>query len=340
METIAYCGGTWSPNIGNAFFNLGIMHALKLAKPESNVVFLPDPPGWNWSYGRKPENPNILLDDLECDYILVSGPLFCSWLEPIWGNTLRKLKKKGTKIVFISAGSMEYSEEEYNQVMPFVKEIEPYMLVTRDSDTFDRYSGLFEKEHDGICFSLFAKEYFTEFINTEYDDINICFDKGLDYNVLIEYEDEIRNLLTTSEWNDSREHKKLKRSKKASKLDKFYDYRIVRPHHVANPRFRTILKSFVLGYRPFVKPNTYIADIPEGYLHLYKNSKLTISERVHACAPAISFGNYAWLVSETKRSRLFDRIGLGDVTNHPVKADQNLLDTEKSVQIEFLRNNL
>lgn len=196
MKTIVYCGGTWGPNIGNAFFNLGIIYALKKALPNYDITFLGDPPGWTWAYGRNPNNkPNVLIDDLKCDYIIISGPLFCNLLEPIWGNTLRKLSTRGTKIVFLSAGCIDYTDEEYKSCLLLLKDIEPYIMITRDSQTYERYAKHIHFSHDGICFAFFASDYIKENLVLETNDLAICFDKGNDYNVLEQYPDEILEIL-------------------------------------------------------------------------------------------------------------------------------------------------
>ena len=42
---VAYVGGSWSSNIGNAFYNLG-MDAFLRSIPGLDVYFVPDPPQW------------------------------------------------------------------------------------------------------------------------------------------------------------------------------------------------------------------------------------------------------------------------------------------------------
>ena len=338
-KSIVYSGGTWSPNIGNAFFNLGIMHALSVAVPAAQTHFLGDPPGWHWMLARHPMRKKIIFDDIKCDYLIISGPIFCSWLELIWGETLRSLKAKGTRIVFLSAGCMEYTEKEYESCRPLLEEISPYLLITRDAETYERYGHLAQHSHNGICFAFFANDYLSNDLPLQTNTINICFDKGHDYNVLNKYDKEIQHYLQHKEWKASSQ-KKLRRSFSASHIKQFESYRIVRPYHVANPRLRTQLKSLLFGYRVFFKPNSYVADIPYGYLQLYKNAPLTISERVHACVPAIAFGNSAWLISETKRSRLFSRIGLQKITSQPVSAQTDQLASEKEAMLRVLKDTL
>ena len=52
------------------------------------------------------------------------------------------------------------------------------------------------------------------------------------------------------------------------------DDNLIRLDHRYNP---------AIPRKIYSKPNTFSADIPEGYLSIYKSSKLTVSNRVHAC---------------------------------------------------------
>jgi len=164
------------------------------------------------------------------------------------------------------------------------------------------------------------------------------FDKALDYNVLEEYGTDLVRLLKDGVWSPVNNHRRIRRTRAASRMASYDKFRIVRTDHAAHPPlYRKVFKSYMLGYWPFRRPNCYISDVPEGYLHLYRHVPLTISERVHACVPAIAFGNYAWLISKTKRARLFSRIGLDDITRRPVRADPAVLRREKNSIVEFLR---
>jgi Polysaccharide pyruvyl transferase len=339
MKSIVVVGGSGHPflNIGTAFFTLGVLFALERALPHAQITFIPEHPGLYWKRANKSGRRNVLIDDIACDYIVISGPML-SWVAAVWRNSLQRLKANGTKVVLLSAGCLHYSEKEFAQSQVVIKETRPYLIMTRDSTTYEMYAEYAEHSYNGICFAFFCSDYFTEPVLINSDDIIMSFDKGHDYNVLEQYGPDVIRLLETDEWSPDDNLRKLKRKRRASRITTCDKYRIVRTHHEAHPPlFRKILKSHILGYTPFQKPNCYVADLPEGYLHLFRNAKLTVSERVHACVPAIAFGNYAWLINKTKRSRIFSRIGLEDISQRPVRADKEALDAEKSAIIQFLR---
>ena len=79
------------------------------------------------------------------------------------------------------------------------------------------------------------------------------------------------------------------------------------------------------------------ADIPQTYADIYANAALTISDRVHACAMALAYGNYAYLLAKTGRSGLLARVGADEITERPVKIDQDFLTDEKRKLVEWLR---
>ena len=81
-------------------------------------------------------------------------------------------------------------------------------------------------------------------------------------------------------------------------------------------------------------------DTPEGYLLAYANSKLTLSNRVHANVATLSYGNPAMYFSDSKRAKLLDRLNLCEIYNKPMKLSSDILDLEKNNLVEFIKNNL
>jgi len=84
-------------------------------------------------------------------------------------------------------------------------------------------------------------------------------------------------------------------------------------------------------------PHTYSGDTPFPYWAIYKNSKLTISNRVHACVATLSFGNPAWLFTKSPRAGLLDRVGAGDIKEQPVRIDIPRLQKDKAEMIAFVK---
>ena len=84
-----------------------------------------------------------------------------------------------------------------------------------------------------------------------------------------------------------------------------------------------------------VRKGIIISDYPIDYLTVYKNVHTTYSDRVHACIPTLSFGNYAQLFSRSPRLALFENVGLNEIVKRPVKISG--LDEYQEKQVEFLK---
>ena len=86
----------------------------------------------------------------------------------------------------------------------------------------------------------------------------------------------------------------------------------------------------------YERENVMISEIPEDYLNLYANTKVTYSDRVHACIATLSYGNSARLISNSPRSQLFDRVAAGSITKELVKPNIELIEKEKVKQVKFI----
>ncbi|MBN1638103.1 MAG: polysaccharide pyruvyl transferase family protein [Ignavibacteriales bacterium] len=105
---------------------------------------------------------------------------------------------------------------------------------------------------------------------------------------------------------------------------------IFRTHHSCWP------PNFKKEY--FDSPNTLISDLPSDYLNLYANTKITYSDRVHACLATLAYGNEAMFFGKNSpRILMFQRIGAAKIIDQPVKLDIKTLSKEKKMQINFLK---
>ena len=103
---------------------------------------------------------------------------------------------------------------------------------------------------------------------------------------------------------------------------------IIRTDHRFHPHFRRKI---------YQQKNSFVADLPYGYLNLYANAEFTLSDRIHACAVTLAFGHSAMLFAKTDRHGLLDRVGAENICNRLVKLDMPRLEEEKKNQIDWLR---
>ena len=349
-KKVAYVGGCWSTNIGNAFFNLGADYVLKQIFADKNVNIVMDQsaftPGWKRKSGNIPWAVNY-WEHLCVDYIVLLGPVISKYFLPIWKETLETLKSRGIKYMILSAGMMKYEEKTIRDIKDYFRTNPPFVITTRDHKTYETFCDCVPHIYDGICFAFFVPDYYTPFKTDFKKHIAVNFDKidepiisidkpGRQEDIQFEFEGHLFGLrykmlsqigLKTDRFTDALIYlfSPLPRGKRATQIG---EYTIIRPDHRYNPMF--IRKVFRYG-------NSFCGDIPHTYANIYANASLTISDRVHACALTLAYGNSAFLLAKTGRSGLLERVGASEITNHPVTIDLSKLNEEKKSLIDWMK---
>jgi Polysaccharide pyruvyl transferase len=334
-KRIVYAGGFWSTNIGNAFYNLGVLYLLKQLGPNFDVFFEGDQPGWFWSKnGKNPATSLDYLANLKTDYLIISGPMLSEEFSAIWGDSLEKLISKKTKIILLSAGGMTYRKDEIDACKKMLTKYRPYILSTRDAVTYDNYRNLADYSYNGICAAFFAQDF--------HKPIEMDIGPYFVYNYEFMAEPHLKS---TSDDNYSFEllgQRWLidKKSRLGEKIIKIFGqeysrsiekYKIVRTKHLC-------LSDDV--DKLFDRDNVFISDVPHSYLNIYANSSCTFSDRVHACVATLAYGKPAMLFSKSNRSYLFDRLQAGSIRNKPTVLSLDLLNKEKMGLINFLKEKI
>jgi len=325
-------------NMGNAFVDLGSIQALKKARPQSVINAISGSQRVyfeNKSYGHqkkieksipsnlikifgedryksligKISNRVVNADssfvnffDLPChfdsDYVAISGCTLNDYTIKRYGSTLLRLAKKGLKIIFNGAGGEDYSESEILCVQRFLRKIGLYALISRDHKAFESYEHLAQYCYDGIDCAFFMNDYFISrgLRRTNIENyVVLCFDR-------------------TPE-------PKINTSKK-----------IIRTHHSPLGRpweFPTLPRRY------YDKPSTLVSDSADDYLYIYAGADIVHTDRIHACVPALAFGNPCRLYYNTQRALLLNRIGVSDF-ERAIYPDTQRIEKEKKRQVSFL----
>ena len=349
-KKVAYIGGCWSTNVGNGFFNLGADYVLKQIFGNDNVNMVMDQsaftPGWTRKKGNIPWAVNY-WEHLNVDYIVLLGPILSEAFLAIWKPTLDVLKKRGIRYMILSAGMMKYDDAVISGIIDYFKKNPPYVMTTRDRATFETFKDYAPRVYDGVCFAFFVPDCYKPFTTNFGDVMALNFDKIDEPYFYVDESDKKMD----AEFDFEGHHYGMKFSGLANiglKTDRFTDaliyaasplprtrrpdrigsFTVIRPDHRYNPMF--IRKVFRY-------PNSFCADIPHTYADIYANSKLTISDRVHACALTLAYGNSAYLLAKTGRSGLLARVGAEYVTERPVQIDMCYLTEEKEKLINWLK---
>jgi len=325
---IAYFGGAWPTNIGNAFVDLGSIQSLKMAAPNSRIHFVSGLPKWlfarpdiqrgstilrlpRWLFkqthiknrsvierlplrGReKIKNCFDLVSAMKLDYAVVSGMNLCEMFIKLFGPAFSKLKDKKVKIIINGGGGAHYSEREVSKFRKFLERIKPYAFISRDERSFKNYRDLADYSLNGIDCAFFINDYFTPAKLELPKYVILNFDHHLEPELDID------------------------------------DRLIIRTHHSCWGRAP---KSH------FSKYNTLISDLPQDYLNLYANAEEIYSDRVHACVVTLSFGHPCKLYSKTPRASLLDRVGATTIRDKLTYPNAEKIEREKEKQLRFLSN--
>ena len=209
---------------------------------------------------------------------------------------------------------------------------------SRERETYDEFSRYAINSYDGICFSFFTPDY--------YSPCKIDFGQPYwisNFDKIIEPQIWIGNLEREHTHEFEFEGEKVfvnSSATVAAKTDRFTDaliyirsllraprredtvgrYMLIRTDQRFHPHFR----SKIYAYK-----NSFCADIPYGYINLYANSQLTLSDRVHSCAVTLAYGHSAMLFVKTNRVGLLERVGAGEIIKRPVKLDFVTIKQEK-----------
>lgn len=339
---IGVYAGYWSTNIGNSFFQLGAEYVIKKAFSNANVFLIADEPGYiNPTKGNPEFSFNPVLE-MDLDVVVILGPFIRPEIYKIISSTLFILKNKGVKIWAMGVGMMDYSPETILKAKEILQKIDPDIFISRDRETYEAFKSVVRNPYDGIDLGFFSSDIYKgtgvngKYITLNFDQLPEPIIKEKIGNQLFEF-DGIEYGLSFNDFKKKFYEKGFKYQFLDRMLfnqkynDNVGEYKILRTDHRYNPIF--LKKVYSL-------PNTIASDIPYPYWAVYKNSALTISNRVHACVATLSFGNPAWLFSKSPRAFLLDRVGATTIKKGPTTIDLVKLNEEKNNLIQFVKDSI
>jgi hypothetical protein len=268
------------------------------------------------------------------DWYVLSGPIFHKMFAKVYAPLLQKLNEHNVKIVLMSVGGITYDEEEVKICREVLQQYPPYILTTRDTQTYKAYSNFAKYSYDGICSAFYSSLQYPGYESP-----------GLGKYIVYSFDmfKEPKVSLSISEKNSNKWLDKFKANSNSvrplSMLDRLLDnfrvypdsleeFKIIRLHHTPLTKITPLIYN---------RPNTFVSLNPYSYLNIIRNGSLTLSTRVHACVTALSYQKPAMLFQRTKRSYLFERLGLQDIINKPVTLAREKLEKEHQKFNNFLK---
>ncbi len=355
---IIITAGTWSTNIGNAFFQLGARHILSQVAAGRDIHLLTDQAGY-WQYGRKrePANSARLLDHVEAEYLVLSGSLLTCSFPALWAESLDTLRRRGTRLILLGVGQFDYSERETAMCRALLREYPPYIFVSRDPATYENFKGLAEHAYSGIDNAYYLPLAYPRVALDYPPYIVLNFDKGPEPVCTLaarngEYvwgRPGYNSCHVPFDSGTLHLHFAGPKRLMSDCFGKYYGYaagilglkrggqesvgpyRLLRTDHQTNPLCRRKL---------YYGPGAFAMDVPYGYFALYANAALTLSDRIHACVVAMAYGGPAMLFSKSPRARIIERVGATAVFERPTRLDGAAIDRLRADEIDFLRSAL
>lgn len=336
MTSIVFPSSHWGSNIGNAFFHLGNAYLLEKAISNAEIIpfdlrsekaFMPTKKQFQY-------DSRYYLNIEGADYVLLDGPLFDKNFGYLFEDLLKRAKESNTKVLLMSTGGINYDKEELKHCKEVLERYPPFILTTRDRETYKEYSDYAEHSYDGLCGAWFCKDYFKGMDTPRLNKyIALCFDNAIEPMVDMDQCD-LSNEESWIKVNIGKvEHRQidkiLRLLKRGGYPTAISGYDVIRPSHQVLHR---------ANWRLYFKENSFFSQTPWGYLNIYRNSSLTITDRLHAAVATLSYGNPARLIIKSKRANLLSRVNASDICNKISKIDMSYLQNEKDNYLLWLKN--
>jgi hypothetical protein len=323
---------TWLRNIGNGIIDKGCRAAIERAFPEAEIY---ETSGYPFvsadqkesgefkelfqllgSFGRKLESKirkrKQYLDNMfnisdhisDIDLAVLPGCVLYEFALRPYMKIVDNLRRRDVPLLLLGVGGGDYEPESVKFVSNWLQDVSPAGLITRDSEAYSQYSEIVENAHNGIDCGFFINEWYTP------PDSHRTF-KAATFD-------------------------KTKESEINGQL-------IVRPDH--NPLgdsrpYESILltlKNRIFRKSGFHKENALVSDMIEDYLYVYANAEETHSDRIHACVPALAYGNKARFYIDTPRDQLFDNILIEDIGKELVELSPGQIESKKQEQVQTIQ---
>ncbi|MDQ9169894.1 polysaccharide pyruvyl transferase family protein [Oxalobacteraceae bacterium R-40] len=332
LNTALFPSSHWGSNIGNAFFHLGSNFLLTSANQNLKIIpsDLPSRKAFKVNESHWKNDCKYSYQVGEHTYLVLDGPMFDLSFRELFEPFFAQAKKNKTRVILLSTGGIQYTDEEIEHCRAVLKEYPPYILTTRDRDTYNNYHDLCSNSYDGICSAWFVPEAYPGYDTPDFNKfITLCFDAisepEIDLSYFIDPPEPLGDV-KVSRVSHSRLEKVLRLLQRKFEEQK-EGYKVVRPNHQVLQRG---------NWRLFFKPGTFVSQTPYTYLNLYRNTSLSVTDRLHACVATLAYGKPARLVINSKRVKLLERVGALAATERVIRIDGEALAREKSAYLDWL----
>lgn len=320
--------GFVATNVGNEFYRRGLRYFIENSFKNAQIFSIGDTFRHYWQDKKARKNNFELLKFVDVDYIVISGPIFSHGIFENYNDIFEILvKEKKTKLIYVSTGGYNYDKKEINTCRSFLEKFPPLLFFSRDKQAYQLYKDYAKFSHNGICTAWFINDYFKNIPVSMEPYITLSFD--VEPKILNRIQMQGENSLPKECIDNKISFFKRKLITIEEKFKilfpknyplKINNYNIIRLNHNNYDKF---------GQKAFEKPNTYISEVIDGYLEIYKNSSLNLTNRVHSAVASLVLGVPTRLFTRSKRANLFERVDAQSVIEKVTVLNQDQLIEKK-----------
>lgn len=300
---------SWS-NMGNAFFEMGLLAFLKKHFPQHEYFSLDDPaPPRTPRKDKLGKNILRIAAKQDVDLFVFTGPILKRLILPEYDycGLIRQIKTCGKDYAILSSSASEMSQDQVSSVAEFLNKNPPICFATRDEETYRKFKPLVPFCHNGICCAFLIpyiegvaelKNDHPYFISSFYKRPEPYFSVAEDKDVTVDNLKIIpRKPILPIRLAYSRHLERFRCDYPAS----LGTHDIIRVQQGFNP---------AMTWFNYGLPNSFVSYNPLCYLAVYKGCDFVVSDRVHACAAALAYGHPARLLGDNDRIGIFARMDI------------------------------
>ena len=322
---------SWN-NIGDAFYQFSLFNLLKRSCPHHQVAFLNAPTVRSFRvrdrFIPKIYHPELIQD---ADLYVLSGPILNPAFLRDYAPLIRGWLARKANYALVSVHGEAGSQRE---IAEFLKSHPPLILATRDRPTFDLYASSAFPTYDGVCTaSLVSLTCEPGDTLRERPYVASSFYDGYEphFTIVENAAGEIIEVRGIGDWRRSR----------CWRLRRHFEF-VLKRYPCTVGRYEIVRPVHDLGYKfshlNFARVNSFLSYNAFVYLAIYKGAKLTVTNRLHAALPALSFGGPVAYVGATTRNGALDRLGLRNYQGRIVTCSRDMIAREYEDLVEALRN--
>ena len=174
QKNIVYCGFGWSPNIGNAFVDMGIKHQLELATKNHKIIGISNTNSFlkarysNKGVYRFFKNKSVqdrnfdLRTVIDSDIVALGGALLnINWMRSN-DSLIKHLINNQKKVIIIGGGGGNtYNKVQKDYLAAILERLNLIGMITRDEQTYESYNKYADICYNGIDSAFFIDDVFS-----------------------------------------------------------------------------------------------------------------------------------------------------------------------------------